>query len=84
MYWIRFTAPNGEQIRESAKTSDRKQAQEYHDQRKAEYWRVQKAGDRPRRTWQEAVVKWVDEKKHKRDLEGDLAKIRWLDNHLRS
>ncbi len=57
--WVSFTAPNGERIRRSAGTEDRKQAQEYHDRLKVELWRVHKLGEKPRRSWQEAVVRWL-------------------------
>lgn len=50
VWWIRFTAPDHREIRESAQTPDRKQAQEYHDQRKAAAWRIAKLGESPRYT----------------------------------
>ncbi len=34
IWWIRFTAPDGRELRETAQTADRRQAQEYHDRRK--------------------------------------------------
>ncbi len=57
-WWTCFTSPKGERIRRSARTKDKKQAQEFEDRLKAELWRVQHLGDKPRRTWQEAVVRW--------------------------
>lgn len=39
-------------------------------------------GDKPRRTWKEAAVRWGKEKSHKKDFDKDLAKLRWLDPHL--
>jgi integrase len=81
-YWISFTSPNGQRIRESARTQDRKQAQEYEDRLKAELWRVQQLGEKQRRTWQEAVVRWLKETEHKKDHEKDKAKFRWLDPYL--
>jgi integrase len=82
-YWVRFTAPGGKRVRRSAGTSDRAQAQEYHDRLKAEAWRVHKLGDRPRRRWPEAVVQWLRETNHKRTHEGDKRQLRWLDPFLR-
>ena len=61
VYWIRFTKPDGGELRETTQTADRRQAQEYHDTRKAELWRVAKLGEQPRHTWQEAVVRWLEE-----------------------
>lgn len=81
-WWVSFTAPNGQRIRCSAETEDRKQAQEYHDRLKVEKWRVHKLGEKPRRTWQDAVVRWLRETDHKADHEQDKAKLRWLDKFL--
>jgi integrase len=81
-WWVSFTAPNGERIRRSAGTTDKQQAQEYHDRLKAELWRVHKLGEKPRRTWQEAVVRWLQDTDHKADHDKDVAKLRWLHKFL--
>lgn len=81
-WWISFTTPRGERIRRSARTDDKQQAQEYHDKLKAELWRVHKLGEKPRRTWQEAVVRWLREKEHKADIKKDAAKLKWLHPYL--
>lgn len=65
VWWIRYTDPNGREVRESAQTADRRQAQEYHGARKAEGWRLAKLGDRPRHGWKDAVVRWMDEHRHR-------------------
>lgn len=78
-YWVRFTTPRGKRIRESTRTSDKKQAQEYHDRLKARYWRIGQLGDQPRRTWQEAVVRWLEDTDYKRDHVKDIGKLQWLD-----
>jgi integrase len=82
VWWVSFTAPGGKRIRRSAGTEDKKQAQEFHDQLKAEHWRIERLGEKPKRTWQEAVVRWLQEKEHKRDLNKDIAKLNWLDRFL--
>ena len=79
IWWIRFTTPSGQRIRRSAGTRDKQAAQEFHDTLKAEYWRVHQLGEKPRRTWQEAVLRWLDEKEHKADAIHDKEKLRWLD-----
>ena len=76
VWWMRFTTPDGRELRETTGTADHRQAQEYHDTRKAECWRQVKLGERPRYTWQQAVVRWLEEHPHSR----------WLPNikqHLR-
>lgn len=81
-WWIRFTAPNGQQIRESAGTSDRKAAREYEDTRKAQLWRQVKLGEKPRYRWQQAVEKWLMESAGKASLDDQKIHLRWLDPHL--
>ena len=77
-WWIDFTTPRGERIRTSAQTSDRTQAQQFHDTLKAEAWRVDKLGQRPSHTWDDAAIKWLEETAHKATHSGDKAKLRWL------
>ena len=83
IWWTRFTAPNGERICRSAKTGDKKQAQEYEDHLKGEAWRVYHLGEKPRRTWEETVVRWLTEKQDKRDHQKDIGKLRRLDAYFR-
>jgi integrase len=82
-WWVRFTAPNGERIRRSAGTEDKQTAQEYHDQLKVELWRIYRLGEKPRRTWQEAIVRWMQDKDEKADRYKDVAKLKWFDPFLR-
>jgi integrase len=82
VWWVFFTTPTGERVRRSAETEDKAQAHELHDKRKNEVWRVSKLGDRPRRTWIDAVVRWLTEQSHKASLESDRIHLRWLDKHL--
>ncbi len=82
VWWVDFTAPSGERIRCSAQTDDRTQAQEFHDRLKADAWRVAKLGEKPRRTWDEAALKWLEETSHKATHREDAAKLGWLQPHL--
>jgi integrase len=81
-WWVDVIAPNGERIRRTTGTDSKTLAQEFHDNLKAELWRVSKLGDRPRRTWNEAVVRWLKEQAHKATIETDKIHLRWLDPHL--
>lgn len=79
-WWVRLKPPQGgKAIRESAGTTDQKQAQEYHDRKQAALWRAGKFDEKPKsqRTWDEAAVRWLEEKKHKRALRSDVDKIRF-------
>src|SRR5262245_12078723 len=82
IWWIDFVAPSGQRIRRSAGTDDRNLAQELHDRLKSESWRISKLGERMRRTWNEAVVRWLKESGHKATIEDDKAHLRWLDRYL--
>ena len=78
-WWVRFTAPDGERIRRSAGTADKKQAREYEDRLKTRLWEIRKLGLKPERTWQEAVVRWLKETSHKATHEKDRQMLRWLE-----
>lgn len=82
VWWIDFYAPNGERVRRSTETEDRRQAQELHDKLKSEAWRLDKLGERARHIWEDAVVRWLKETPHKATHEEDKSKLRWLDAHL--
>ncbi len=75
-WWITFTTPAGERIRCSAGTADKTQAQEYHDQLKAESWRTQRLGEKPKYTWDEAACKFLLETQYKATHERDKEKLR--------
>ena len=83
-WWVRFTAASGQRIRESTGTTDKRAAQEYHDQLKVELWRIHRLGEKPRRTWQEAIVRWMQDKDEKADRYKDVAKLKWFDQFLRN
>ncbi len=82
VWWIDFYTPSGERVRRSAETENKVQAKELHDKLKSEVWRLQQLGERPRRIWQDAVVRYLKETAHKATHEEDKAKLRWLDRFL--
>ena len=82
VWWIDFTTPSGERVRRSAETASKAEATELHDRLKSEAWRQQKLDESPRRSWNDAVVRWCKEQSHKATAEEDKAKLRWLDKHL--
>jgi integrase len=69
-------------IRRSAKTSSRKAAQELHDKIKADLWEQERLGVKPKYTFEQAAVRWLDEKDHKRSIRDDIAKIEYFRIHL--
>jgi integrase len=82
VWWIDFHSPNGERIRRSTETDNKTQAKELHDKLKAETWRLQKLGERPKRYWEDAVLRFLKEADDKATFEEDKSKLRWLDPFL--
>src|SRR5690242_7103458 len=65
IWWVDVVTPNGERIRRTAGTANKALAQQFHDRLKADLWRLAKLGERPRKTWNDAVVRWLKEQSHK-------------------
>jgi integrase len=82
IWWIDFYAPDGTRVRRSAETEDKGQAKELEAKLKSDAWRLRKLGQRPKRIWQDAVVRYLKESAHKATHNEDLAKLRWLDRFL--
>lgn len=81
-WWIKVTATNGRRIQQSAGTPDKVKARELHDKLKASLWDQERLGIKPKRSWREAVVRWIQETADKATHKEDLAKLRWLDTFL--
>ena len=82
-WWVDITTPGGQRFRESARTEDRKAAQEYHDRLKAEAWRVGTLGDKPKRTWDEAALRFLEEAEGKPILKDYKRQIAFWTEHFR-
>jgi len=81
-WWVDITTPSGQRIRESTETSQRKAAQEYHDRVKAEAWRRHKLGDKPRRTWDEAALRFLKEAEGKASLKEYERQVAFWTEHF--
>ncbi|MEQ5349031.1 tyrosine-type recombinase/integrase [Proteus sp. DFP240708] len=55
-YWIDITSPNGKRIRQSAGTSDKTKAQEYHDKLKYDLWQLDKLDKHPDKIFDEIII----------------------------
>ena len=80
-WWVKL-AHNGQRIQQSTGTADKAKAQEYHDKLKASLWDQERLGVKPRRTWNEAVVRYLAETSHKASQVSDKIHLRWLDKFL--
>lgn len=83
IYYVKLTAPDGTLLRRTTRTSDRQKAEEYHDRLKAQLWDLAYLKKKPKRTWDEAALRWLKEKAHKKSYRDDVARIRWFTRHLR-
>ncbi|HHB1475236.1 TPA: integrase [Yersinia enterocolitica] len=74
-----YSTPGGKRIKESLGTKDKRQAQELYDRRKAELWRIERLGDFPDVTFEEACLRWIEEKASKKSLDDDKSRMGfWL------
>jgi integrase len=79
VWWIELRDPTtGVVFRETTRLRDRKEAVAHHERRKAEVILNGLIVGSGRRTWDEAAERWIAESEHKRDLDGDIAKLCWL------
>lgn len=83
-WWVKLSPIRGESkpLQQSTGTADKRQAQQVHDRLAAARWEQDRLGVKPRHTWEEAVVRWLLETKHKATHADDKAKLRWLDPYL--
>lgn len=76
IWHVDIRAPGGERIRQSTGTTNRKEAQEYHDKLKHDLWRVAKLGEKPKRTFEEAALRFLKEKAEQPDYGNKVLHIR--------
>jgi len=82
-WWAKIRLPDGGCVCRSSGTAKREEAQEWLDHTRAGLWRVHRLGERPIYTWQDAVVRWTEEKAEKATALEDRVKFQWLDGYLR-
>jgi len=80
-WWVKLTV-SGHRVSESTGTASKRQAQEYHDKRRAELWEQQRLGVKPRRTWDEAVLRYLDEEVNKKSINDEKLHLRWWQPRL--
>jgi integrase len=80
-WWAKIRLPDGGCVCRSSGTT-RQEAQEWLDRTRADLWRVHRLGERPTYTWQDAVVRWSEDKADKATALEDRVKFQWLDGYL--
>lgn len=79
IFWIKIAGAGKATIRESTGTAVRREAQEYHDKRVAELWRVRALGERPQVGLFDAIGGWlVEHAINKRSYEDDRLRVRTM------
>ncbi|WP_318369723.1 site-specific integrase [Enterobacter sp.] len=79
IWYASYSLPGGKRIKESLGTADKRLATELHDKRKAELWRVDRLGDFPDVTFDDACMRWLEEKAEKKSLKDDRSRMAfWL------
>lgn len=84
-WWVKLApipGEGGKPLQVSTGTANKREAQEFHDRLKAERWKQEKLGAKPRYSWREAVLKFLEETAHKRSHAMDKAMLVWLDPEL--
>jgi integrase len=81
IYWTRFSH-NGRRIQLSTKTSEKQKAELFEKKLIADLWSQEVLGEKPKRTWLEAALRWLQEKEHKESISDDVMHLEWLEPHL--
>lgn len=82
IWQISFVGPDGKRVRVSSGATSKTEAKELHDRMKSDSWRQAKLGEKPRKSWQDAVNRFVGETTHKRSHKTDLSRLKWLDTFM--
>ena len=81
VWWVKIVI-DGRKVQRSTGTDDKIKAQEFHDRLKAQMWEQNRLGIKTRRSWKEAVVRWLEETSEKATHHEDKRKLIWLDGYL--
>lgn len=81
-WWSNATLPNGQRIRQSAGTESREDAEALLAKLKLDAYRGHHFGIKPQRSWQEAVIRYLDLKRTLRSFADVQRMCRLLDPYL--
>lgn len=71
-------------VRESSGTECLADAKALEDKRNHEQWLRGRMGVKPPRSWEQATVRWLNEKAGKASVQDDIERLRWLNSHFRA
>ncbi|NGY05351.1 tyrosine-type recombinase/integrase [Solimonas terrae] len=81
-WWVKISRQGHCPLQESTGTANKRQAREYHDRRRAEVWEQHRLGVKPRRKWEEAVLRYLEESADKPGIVTFRFHLRWMQPHL--
>lgn len=83
-WWIKLPpmANESKPLQISTKTTNKREAEIYLNKLKVQRWEQERLGIKPRRTWDEAAQKFLEETSYKRSHADDVSIIRWLSHEL--
>lgn len=82
VWWASYKDPNGNRIQRSLGTKIHEDAERAYAEIVKNVWDVKRTGKKESRTWQEAVVRFLKEKGHKKSLATDIARLKILHRYL--
>lgn len=82
VWYASYSLPGGKRIKESLGTTEKREAQELHDKRKSELWRVDKLCESPDVTFEQACIRWIEEKGDKKSIADDESRIGFWLSHF--
>ena len=82
-YYVSIYTRDGRRIKQSARTSDRRLAQQFHDEWKAKLWREDYTDEKPDRTWDQCAVAYLEASQHKATFSTIQMHVRKLREYLK-
>lgn len=79
-WWCKISVA-GNETRQSTKTTDREQAEEFEHRERERLWRLHKLGDKSAVRWTEVAQRWMKETT-KRSKKMDTMILAWLEPHI--
>lgn len=79
-WWCKISVA-GNETRQSTKTTDREQAEEFEHRERERLWRLYKLGDKSAVRWTEVAQRWMNETT-KRSKKMDQMILTWLEPHI--
>ncbi len=83
VWWVNISH-QGKRIQKTTGTADKKAAERYHDEVKAELWKINFLQQKPDYLWFDAAARWLAETQHKKSTRDDKLHLRWLDTYFQN